>query len=613
MFFIKTLKAKITTIYTFLILIIILVGLVSSFNVYKLSREIDGLITNNYKSIDAANNMNNFIDAEDKAILQYIELQKKSSIDSIYGSNKGFYKWLNIEHNNITESEEKGIVDNIDADYLVFMKLFSKLQDYQNSHTNNETLLFYDSYISPQVDKIKKNLVNLSTINQTAMFNGRNNTKLNAQRALYLIILLSVVAAVIGLIISMFYTNKSLKPVFLLTETIKSVKEGEINKQAPVINEDEIGMLAQEFNNMTNRLYEFEQSTTGNLLSERNKSIAIVKSISDPLIVLDASYKIQLLNESSENIFGVLEQNVMNSHFLETIRNMDIYDYIFSVVNNNATNNEKVIIIEANDNTYFFNATATVVKNREGKINAIVVLLKNITQFKQLEKIRTDFISTISHEFKTPLTSIMMGIGLLQDKDIGGINEKQKNLLDTINEEAEKLTDLVTNLLKLSKIQSDRAVYDIKVYSINEIIDTCIRNYCVQAQNSKINLYNIIKGDLPNVVVDEEKLIWVLNNLVSNALKYTSSGGKIEIGAYVDGDKMKVYVSDNGTGVPREYQKKIFEKFVKISAYDTEFLSSGIGLSIAKEIVEAHGGTIWCNSEPGKGSIFTFTLPMEKI
>jgi signal transduction histidine kinase len=291
---------------------------------------------------------------------------------------------------------------------------------------------------------------------------------------------------------------------------------------------------------------------------------------------------------------------------------MEIYDYIFSVVNNNSTNDQKVISFKVNDNTYFFNATVNVVKDREGKINAIVVLLKNITEFKQLEKIRTDFIATISHEFKTPLTSIMMGIGLLLDKNVGGINEKQKNLLDTIKEEVEKLTDLVTNLLKLSKIQSDRAVYDIRAYSINEIIDTCIRNYYVQAQNGEINLYNSIKGELPNVVVDEEKLTWVLNNLVSNALKNTSSGGKIEIGAYVDGDKMKVYVSDNGKGVPREYQKKIFEKFVKISAFDTEFLSSGIGLSIAKGIVEAHGGTIWCESEPSKGSIFTFTLPVEE-
>ena len=611
--FIKTLKGKMITINVFLILVIILVGLVASFNVYKLSGKIDGLITNNYKSIDAVNNMNNSIDAQDKAILQYIEFQKKSSIDNIYNGNKEFYKWLNIQQNNITEVGEKGISENIDAEYLMFVKSFSKLQDYEKDHTNNETLQFYDSNVSPRVDKVKKALASLSSINQEAMFSKRNDTKLNAQRVLYLILSLSAIATVLGLIISMFYTNKSLKPIYLLTETIKSVKEGEINKQAPVINEDEIGMLAKEFNNMTSRLYEFEQSSTGNLLSERNKSIAIVKSISDPLIVLDASYKIQLLNASSENIFGVLEQNVRSSHFLETIRNMEIYDYIFSVVNNNITDNEKIISLEVNDNTYFFNGIVTVVRDKDDKISDIVVLLKNITEFKQLEKIRTDFIATISHEFKTPLTSIMMGVGLLLDKNVGVINEKQKNLMDTIKEEVEKLTDLVSNLLKLSKIQSDRAVYDIKPYSINEIIDACIKNYSVQAENSEIHLYKSIKSELPKVVVDEEKVTWVLNNLVSNALKYTSAIGKIEIGAFVDGDKMKVYVRDNGKGIPKEYQKKIFEKFVKVSGFDTEFLSSGIGLSIAKGIVEAHGGTIYCERESGKGSIFTFTLPIEII
>ena len=444
------------------------------------------------------------------------------------------------------------------------------------------------------------------------MFNGKNNAKSNALSALYLILSISSMAAIIGLIISLIYTNKSLKPIYLLTETIKSVKEGEINKQAPVINEDEIGMLAQEFNNMTSRLYEFEQSTTGKLLSERNKSIAIVKSISDPLIVLDASYKIQLLNDSGENIFGVLEQNVINSHFLETIRNMELYDYIFFVVNNKVTNTEKIISFQVNESTYFFNVIVTVVNDKEDKINAIVVLLKNITEYKQLEKVRTDFIATISHEFKTPLTSIMMGVGLILEKNVGAINEKQEELLDTIKEEAEKLTDLVSDLLKLSKIQSDQAVYDIKTYSITKIVSDCVKNYSVQAKNSGIALYNSIEEDLPDVVVDEEKITWVLNNLVSNALKYTNSGGEIVIGAFIDGEKMKVFVKDNGKGIPREYHERIFEKFVKISAYDTEFLSSGIGLSIAKGIVEAHGGTIYCESEVNKGSTFIFTLPVEK-
>ncbi|MEF2113252.1 ATP-binding protein [Clostridium frigoriphilum] len=611
---IKTLKNKIATINVFLVLVIVMIGLISSFNVYRLSKEIDGLITNNYKSIDASNKMIEIIETQDKAILQYIAFQNKSSIDTIYNSNDELYKWLNVERNNITEVGEENVTNKIGDDYLLFIKSFSKLQEYQEVHSSNENIRFYNSRVSPLAVKTKDDLVVLSNINEKAMFNGRNNAKSNALNALYLILSISTIAAIMGLIISLIYTNRFLKPILLLMETIKSVKEGEVNKQAPIINDDEIGMLAQEFNNMTCRLYEFEQSTTGKLLSERNKSIAIVKSILDPLIVLDASYKIQLLNDSGESIFGVLEQNIINSHFLETIGNMEIYDYIFCVVNNKNDNDnaEKVISFKVNDKTYFFNLIVTVVNNKDNETNAIVVLLKNITEYRQLEKVRTDFIATISHEFKTPLTSITMGVGLILEKNVGTINEKQEELLVTIKEETEKLTDLVSDLLRLSKIQSDKAAYNIKPHSINKIIGECVENYLIQAKSNGIVLESSIREELPNVIVDKEKITWVLNNLVSNALKYTNSGGKIVIDAFIFGDKMKVFVKDNGTGIPREYHERIFERFVKINAYDIEFLSSGIGLSIAKGIVEAHGGIIYCESEVNKGSTFIFTLPVEK-
>ena len=296
----KTLKSKIATIYVLLVLVIVMIGLLSSFNVYRLRGEIDGLMTNNYKSIHASNKMAGIIETQDKAILQYLNSKNMNSIDTIYINNEEFYKWLNAVKNNISEVGEGNITSKLSVDYLLFIKSFAKLQEYQGTHSNNENIKFYDSKVAPIVVNVKYDLDKLSNINETAMFNAKNKAKSNAYSALYLILSISSIAAIIGLIISLIYTNKFLKPIYLLTETIKSVKEGELNKQAPVINEDEIGMLAQEFNNMTNRLYEFEQSTTGKLLSERNKSIAIVKSISDPLIVLDASYKIQLLNDSSE-------------------------------------------------------------------------------------------------------------------------------------------------------------------------------------------------------------------------------------------------------------------------------------------------------------------------
>ncbi|MDT8717800.1 MCP four helix bundle domain-containing protein [Clostridium sp. 19966] len=608
--YIKTLKGKITFVCVFLVLIIAMLGIVSSFSIYGLGKSIDGLMIDNYKSIDAANKMNNNIEAQDKAILEYILLQKNEALDSFYKNNDEFYSWFDIEKNNITEVGERTIVNSINQDYVDFSKSFSQLQEYENNHNSNETVEFYKNNISPKLNKIKGDLESLSSINEKAMFNGKNLVKNRAVTSMYIVLAVSAASAIAGLWISIWYTKKALTPIYLLTETIKSVKEGELNKQAPIINQDEIGMLAQEFNSMTSRLYEFEKSTAGKLVAEKNKSIAIVKSISDPLIVLDESYKIILLNDSCQELFQIKEQEALNSHLLESIKNIEIYDYIFNVINNDDQDMEKIININSQDKILYFNITVKAVKDRNGKTKNAVVLLKNVTQFKELERIRTDFIATVSHELKTPLTSIMMGVGLMKDRKLGTLSDKQDRILETIKEEAHKLTELVGNLIKLSKLQSDRALFDIAPCPVKALAEECIKNFKEQGESNDIAIYNSVEEKLPLIKCDEEKIIWVLNNLVSNALRYTSSGDEIIIGAYVQDGKMNIYVEDTGEGIPKENIDKIFDKFVKLNSYAGELPTTGLGLYIAKEIVEAHGGSIICESELDKGSIFTFTLPL---
>lgn len=609
---IKSLKGKITLIYVTLVFIITIVGIIASYNVYKVGKSIDGLMTDNYKSIVAANNMNNCIENQDKAVLKYMQFQKKEAVDLFYNNNDEFYKWLYIEKNNITEVGEGDLAEKINKDYVEFVKLFQQLQEYSSNHTSEETMAYYNKIITPSLDGIKKDLTDLSKLNETAMFNGKNKTKTNAQDSTNLILLVSSVAAIIGLMISLISTNKYLGPIHLLAKTIKSVKEGQLNKQAPIIYDDEIGMLATEFNNMTNRLYEFEQSTKGTLLAEKNRSITIVRSISDPLIVLDSSFKIKLLNNSCEGFFDLKEENVLNKHFLQVIRNAELYDHIFDVINNDLKDTGKIINIKTENKTYFFNVTVTSIKDRDSRVNGVIVLFKNVTELKQLEIIKTDFIATISHELKTPLTSVMMGVGLMLDRNIGALNEKQKTILGTIKEDVQRLTDLVANLLMLSRIQSDRAIFDIKPCLIIEVIDSCVKNYYRKAQEKQIDLYSNVNVNLPKVMADDEKVTWILNNLVSNAIRYTDNGGEVLIGAFIEDEEMHVYVKDTGRGIPEEYLEKIFEKFVIVEGFDIAAESTGLGLSIAKEIVEAHGGSIWCESKLNSGSTFTFTLPIAK-
>ncbi|WP_454054631.1 ATP-binding protein [Clostridium sp. Marseille-Q7071] len=609
---IKSLRGKITLIYIGLVMIITIVGLISVFNVYKLERSIDGLITDNYKSIDAANNMNNYIEAQDKAILKYMQNQKKEAVNLFYESNDMFYKWFHTERNNVTEVREAEIVEELNVNYINFIKLFPELQEYSKTHNYEQIQLFYREIITPVLEDIKKNLNDLSKLNEVTMFDKKNSAKINAENSTNIILIASSISTALGLIISIIYTNKYLRPIHLLTDTVKSVKEGEINKQAPIIYNDEIGMLATEFNNMTNRLYEFEKSTKGTLLAEKNRSMTIVKSISDPLIVLDASFKIKFINNSCETFFNLKEDYVLNKHFLQVIKNSELYDYAFEVINNDLIDDGKIIDIAMKNKTYFFNVTVTPIKDKDLKVNGVIMLFRNVTELKQLEMIKTDFIGTISHELKTPLTSVMMGVGLMSDVNIGTLNQKQSKIIETIKEDVHKLNDLVSNLLKISQLQSDRAILDIKPCNIIDLINNCVNNYISQAEEKQINLHYEVCGKLPNIMVDEEKIIWVLNNLVSNAIRYTENKGKILIGTYTKNEEMYVYIKDTGRGIPEQYLNKVFEKFVRVEGFEILPESNGLGLSIAKEIVEVHGGEIWCESKLNEGSIFTFTLPIEE-
>jgi signal transduction histidine kinase len=607
---IRTLKGKITFIYTFLVVIIIIIGIISAYNIFKLGKAIDGLITDNYKSIAAVNNMNGFLDAEERSILGYIQFEKDDAIALFYKSNDGFYSYLNTERNNITEISEKDLVNATNIDYLNFVKLFSQLQDYKNTHNDSETIQYYNTTIIPAVEKVRNDLKDITQLNEKAMFNRKNEAKLNSNQSMYLVIVISTLCALLGLLVSIFYASKILKPVYMLAETIKSVNEGDINKEAPVIYDDEIGMLSREFNNMTKRLQEFEKSNKGKLLEEKNKSITIVRSISEPLFILDTNYKIILVNTSCENFFNITEDAVRNKYIFEVIKNTELYEHIFNVINNNKNDSGKIISVVNNEIPHYFNTMVTILRNKDLQVNGIIVLLKNITELKQFEKMRSDFIDTISHEFKTPLTSIMMGVGLIMDKNVGTLNEKQTNLLTSINEDVERLNNLVSNLLKLSKVQSDKAIFDLKPCHIEDIVKKSIDNFKEQTKAKEVNIRCNIETNLPNVLIDGEKITWVINNLISNSIKHTKPSDIITVGACQKTDCIHVYVSDNGEGIPAEFLEKVFDRFVQVKGYEPESLNTGLGLSIAKEIVEAHGGTIWCESKLNVGSTFTFTIPV---
>jgi signal transduction histidine kinase len=298
----------------------------------------------------------------------------------------------------------------------------------------------------------------------------------------------------------------------------------------------------------------------------------------------------------------------MDKHFLEGIIDKEIFEFIASTYHSKNETRQKIFSISSNQEDYYFNVIVSTVKDNDAKLSGIVIFFQNVTQLKELEKIRTDFIATISHEFKTPLTSIMMGTDMLMGEGMGLLNADQKQFITAIREDGDSLTKLVNDLLELTRIESGKAVYKFEKYAIDDIIICAMKPFFHLAAQNDVRMYYHCEDALPLVIADFGKITWVLNNLISNALKYTAKGDTISIKTTAGTDKVYVTVKDTGTGIPEEYLEKIFEKFVQVKDGDFELRGTGLGLAVVKEIIKAHAGDIWCESKLDVGSSFTFTL-----
>jgi PAS domain S-box-containing protein len=605
---IKTLKGKISVVYLGLVVLIGIVGITAVVNLFNLSRAINGLMIANYKSISAATSMMEAIERQDSTVLIYINVDSQKGKE-LFSSNTGeFLKWYAVDANNITEVGERELIDKIGTSYSSYSKLFIDLQEIYSKYGIDKANEFYNNKMLSDFNKTKEELMSLSLLNEKAMFKGKDKAIKNAESSMYLVLGISLFAIIGGFAVSRFFTNHFLMPITVLTQTMKLVKAGDLNQQADINTKDEIGELSSEFNNMTKRLQQYEQSTLGKLLAEKNKSIAIVKSISNPLIVLDPDYKVVLMNDAFEMIFNVKEEELVNKHFLEGIRNGEIFDFISNTFKSKGESDQKIFTMSVDSKNYYFNIIVTTIKDSYANLSGMIAIFQNVTQLKELEKIRTDFIATISHEFKTPLTSITMGIDVITDERTGQLNDDQKQLIQAISEDSERLTKLVNDLLELTRIESGKAVFKLQEYSVDDIIECAVKPFCQLAQYQDKTLYFSCDDEIPNVVADFEKIVWVLNNLISNALKYTNAGDEITISAIERENMVYVTVKDSRTGIPKEYLDRIFEKFVQVKDADFEVRGTGLGLAVVKEIIEAHHGRIWCESELDVGSSFTFTL-----
>ncbi|MDA3840057.1 MAG: ATP-binding protein [Patescibacteria group bacterium] len=352
---------------------------------------------------------------------------------------------------------------------------------------------------------------------------------------------------------------------------------------------------------------------------EKDKIEAIISNFVDPIMVLDPDDKIVLFNPSAENIFGLSKDSFgkkvskKGNYSMKNIKELIKYEYSVKIAEELKIDDDSIeeIVIDNGDGeqTYKVTTSGVIGKNKENL--GTMKIFYNLTREKMIDKLKSEFISIAAHQLRTPLSAIKWSIKMILDGDAGALNEEQDEILTKGYESNERIIILVNDMLNVSRIEEGRFGYSFEMSSFYEVFDQVSTNLAQRIKEADLKFSLSIPEKVPNIYMDKTKMTMVLQNLLENAVKYTQAHGKLSLILEVEEKFIKIKVKDNGVGVPKDDQEKLFSKFFRASnvvRLQTE--GSGLGLFIVKNVVEKHGGKILCNSEEGVGTEFIVTLPI---
>lgn len=605
------LKAKILGGYGIVLALLVLVSAWAVANLHSLGGANEAVFRENYRSIQAAENMLAAIEQRDNAILLAMLAYEDEAAVAVRENESEFLQWLGRAKDNVTLPGETEVLEAIESDYLAYGAAHDRMVELQATDADAAVAYYHDA-VAPLLRSIREGCLRLRDMNQEAMIGASNHARVVASRAVWSTALLGATAAAIGLAFSLVLTNGITRPLQAMTQAAGRIAEGDYDVTIPSRSRDELGELAEEITTMSRRLKRFHELNVGRLIAEKRHMEAIIRSITDGIIVVDDQFQVIAANPKAAQVFGMSAGDAVGRHFTEVVRNRALYEYVRQTTRTGEAprldEQTSTLSVEVGGELHYYNPIVTPVKAEKGKMLGVVLLLQDVTSLKELDRLRNEFVMIASHELRTPLTSIAMSIELLMEM-AHERSDREQELLRAAHEEVQRLRSLVSDLLDLSKIESGHMDMEFESVVMAELADRAVAMLTDQAAAAGVELSSRIAADLPEVRADPDKITWVLINLMANAIRYVDPGGYVRLAARAAGHLVYVAVSDNGVGIPYEYQSKIFDKFVQVKD-DPRPGATGLGLAISKEIVRAHGGSIWVESVPGQGSTFTFTLPM---
>lgn len=594
-----------------------LMGLVIAWavlNLVSLGKATDAILRENYWSILAAENMVDALERQDSGVLIFLLGDGRKGISQFRENEAVFLQWLARARDNITVAGEAEHVQSLEADYAKYRHRFSELTDLPAAQGGppEDPLGTYSESIHPLFARVREVCVQLRNLNEETMYGASVLAGRVANRAIWSTVFVSASALVIALVFSLWLAERIARPLVRFMEASRKISSGDYTVEVPIEGGDELGRLAGEINRMASQLARYHEMNIDRILSEKSKGEAILSSIEDGLVVFDTALGVTGINPAARRMLSLEFTECVSRpcsdilpapHVCELIRGT-----IEAGVQPDVPEEKRIITIPGEERSRHYLFSITTIRGRDRNLTGILLLLKDVTRLKEVEQMKSEFVMAASHELRTPLTSMGMSIDLLLEHAAHRLEEADRELLQAAHEEVHRMQALANDLLDLAKIEAGRIVLDLESVPVRTLVETVQTIFGGQLDKKQVELSADLAKGLPNIRADANKITWVVTNLVSNALRYVSEGGHIRLTAKWIGPHVHFSVGDDGPGIPEEYLARIFQKFVQVKGRETG--GTGLGLAICREIVRAHGGSIWAESAPGQGSTFTFTVPV---
>jgi len=571
-------KTKLLSGVGLLFALILVLAATSVYYVNALKRDTHNILVDNYNTLEYGRSMLLAIDR--------IQVEPAAAIQQLEAS-------LDKQQQNITEQGEREVTDRI-GNHIALLKAAP-------GDTQSKAML-------------RSEISELMRLNMAAIERKNDLANSTARAAIFWISVVGTFCFLIAFVLLVNLPSNIANPIKELTESIREIAQQNYKKRVHFESSGEFGALARSFNTMAEKLEEYSESRLDKIIQAKNRIEALINNMHDPVIGIDENKIVLFANEQALSITGLSSEDMLGKQIQDiAVHNDLVRDLIRDLFapEQEVRKPEQISIFANGKESYFDKEIIPIhiTPTGEQAVQFIgqVILLRNVTVFKELDFAKTNFMATVSHEFKTPIASIKMSLQLLQNKQVGMLNGEQEQLVDSIGEDTARLLKITGELLNMTQLESGKMQLSVQNINPTQVLDAALAATRTPAAQKNIHITIHCPENIGMMRADAEKTSWVLTNLLTNAIRYSYEESQIELHLLEEPGFIRFNVRDTGRGIDAQYTDKIFNRYFKIPGSSKE--GTGLGLAISKELMEAQGGGIAVISDLGAGSTFSIWLP----